>query len=162
MAWLLAGGGGAAGAGAGTTAGAGAAAGAGAGAGTLSSLGSGISSGASSALGGFGHYLPAGTAGPTAPASGFLGGLSGQAGLGSGPGVAQNFGATLGQLANQRLSNMLGGGGGGGGGGYPGLMSTSMGQGQGQMGLSPQMLALRYMRQAAPIKSPVSSKERGV
>lgn len=128
MAWLASvlGGSGEAAAAGGAAGGAGAA-GAGLGS-TLGSIGSGIGAGAQSALGTFGTgALPAGIAGPTVPASGLLGGLSGQAGLGTagglgGSGLMGGAGSLLGQYLNTRA------------GGFPGLASTALGAG-GQPGL---------------------------
>lgn len=129
---------------------AGAAAGTGLGA-TLSQLGSTAANFGSQALGTFGNYLPAGVQGPTLPASGLLGGLSGQAGLGTGAGLGGSVGSGLGAMLGQYLNTRAGG--------FPGLASTSLGMG-GQGGGLQEMLQGMPQLQAAVRKAPGSQDQR--
>lgn len=140
------GGGAAAGGAAGTGAGAaGAASGAGLGAGVsgaLSQLGAQASQLGSQALGTFGNSLPAGVQGPINPASGLLGGLSGQAGLGTGAGLGGSVGSGIGALLGQYLNTRAGG--------FPGLASTSMGLGGGG-GLQEMLSGLPQLQSAVRV-----------
>ena len=70
-------------------------------------------------FGSFGHSVPAGQEGPSMPAGGLLGGISGL-GNGSSTGVGGFLGGQLGDAIRARLASH--------GGGFPALASTSLGQ----------------------------------
>ena len=118
---------------------------------TLSQLGSAAANFGSQALGTFGNYLPEGVQGPVLPASGFLGGLSGQAGLGASAGLGGSVGSGLGSVLGQYLNARAGG--------FPGLASTSLGMGGQGEGLL-EMLQGMPQLQAAVRKAPGSQDQR--